>query len=635
MQFSTLDYFRYNRCIITPAPSIMPEDIRKLAAIMFTDMVGYSALSQKDERLALDLLAQHNQILRAIFPLHNGTEIKTIGDAFLLEFPSALESTRCAIAMQKALWEHNKDLDEINKLIIRIGIHIGDVVYRNNDIFGDGVNIAARIEPLAHAGGICISEDVARQVRNKLDIPMEKLDATRLKNIELPIDIYKLLWTDEKYIEKKKSRLDKFKIAVLPFTNYSTEADSDYFSDGLSEELMMQLSHIKELKVISRSTTMQYKNSGKDSTTIGHELGTRNILEGSVRRAQDKLRITVQLIDVESDTHLWAKTFKGKIDDIFEIQEEVAEQIAEALKLELTTQEKVELSNHATLNTEALDCNLRAREFMYRRDKESVEAAIGLFERAVELDPKYAVAYAGLGECNALMYRVYTTREAGFVEKSIEYSLKALMFDNSLPEAYSSLAMAYYSKESFQEAKTAVLKAIELDDTNFFSYWILGRIYHSLGKYEEAKNAYIKSISLNKIYYATYGDLYMAYKNLGEEEKAQEALQEALIIYPLYLLKYPSDITAQMHFAISLADVNRIEEAKVQAEKFIHKETTDSLLLYNSACFYAIIGEKDLAIDKLDKALTYGSLGNDHIYNDPDLINIHNEPRFIELMNRV
>ena len=225
---------------------------------MFTDVVGYSALSQQNEELALELLEIHREKLRSSLIPHKGIEIKTIGDAFMVEFESALNAVNCSIEIQKELKEYNeRQVDDIKKIHIRIGIHIGDVIHRDGDIYGDGVNISARLEPLALPGGICISEDVARQVRNKVKVKLEKMDGQKLKNIQLPVEIYQiLLYADPDASPKKK---DNKKLAVLPFRNISPDNDSDYFSDGLMEEIIIRLSGIKELKIASRTTSMQYK----------------------------------------------------------------------------------------------------------------------------------------------------------------------------------------------------------------------------------------------------------------------------------------------------------------------------------------------------------------------------------------
>ena len=254
-------------------------------------------------------------------------------------------------------------------------------------------------------------------------------------------------------------------IAVLPFGNISPDKESDYFSAGLTEELIISLSKLKEIRVIPSATSMQYKGTTKDTRTVGREVGARYVLSGNVRIFQDNLRISVELIDIETNTQIWADAYKGKLADVFDFQERLAKQIVDALMVKLTPMEKAVLSKRATLNAEAFDCNLRARDFLYRRTKNCIQFAIQLFQKAIELDPRYASAYAGLGEAYATYYH-YFERKESWLDKATESSLKALVYDPTLSEAYAALSLAYFGRKAFDEATTASQKAIELDPNN-------------------------------------------------------------------------------------------------------------------------------------------------------------------------
>ncbi|HEY4711539.1 MAG TPA: protein kinase [Dehalococcoidia bacterium] len=420
-------------------------------------------------------------------------------------------------------------------------------------------------------------------------------------------------------------------IAVLPFDNISPDKESDYFSDGLTEELIASFSRLKDVRVVSRTTSMQYKGTKKDVKTIGRELGVRYIMEGSVRKFQDNLRITAQLIDVESDAQLWAETYKGQLADVFDMQEQVSKQIVDALMVKLTPTEKVVLTKRATLNAEAFDCNLRARNFLYHRTKKSVHAAVQLFQKAIELDPRYAAAYAGLGEACATLYQSFERKEP-WLDRAIESSLKALMYDSSLSEAYAALALSYFNKKSLNEALTASQKAIELDPNNFTGYWILGRIYHSTDRDREAVEMFKKVVALNPEFYSAYGDLQMTYERLGEMDKYKETIQAALQVYPHYLLLHPDDARAHMYCAITLFQAGKPEDAKTTAAKAIELNPDDPLMLYNAACFYARLGEKRLAVESLKNSVAAGHEDYEWFKRDPDLDNIRNEPEYIELM---
>jgi len=469
---------------------------------------------------------------------------------------------------------------------------------------------------------------IPHQVDAVVNRMLEKDRASRYQTVG---DLVSALHGLRKAVEATAHTTKTKVIAVLPFDNISPDKESDYFSDGLMGELIANLSRLKDMRVISRTTSMQYKETKKDMKTIGRELGARYIIEGNVRKFQDNLRITAQLIDVESDSQLWAETYKGKLADVFDIQEQVSEQIVDALMVKLTPTEKVVLTKRSTLNAEAFDCNLRARNFLYRLTKNNVQFAIQLFQKAIELDPRYAAAYAGLGEAYATLYQYFEAQEL-WLDKAIESSLKALMYDPTLSEAYAALGLAYFDKKALDEAVTATQKAIELDPNNFTAYWILGRIYHSTDRDREAVNLFQRTIALNPDFYSAHNDLLMVYERLGEQEKHGETLERLLEFYPRYLSHHPDDARGHMYFAIHLAQVGRVEEAKNHGVKALDLNPGDSLMMYNAACLYARLGDKPLAVNTLKAAVAAGQEDFDWIKRDPDLDNIRNESEYIELV---
>jgi len=420
-------------------------------------------------------------------------------------------------------------------------------------------------------------------------------------------------------------------IALLPFENISPDKESDYFSDGLTEELILSLSKLKNMRVVSRTSTMQYKGTKKDIKTIGRELGARYILEGSVRKFQDDLRITVQLVDVESDAQLWAAKYKGKLQDIFDIQEQVAEQIVDALMVKLSPSEKVVLTKRSTENADALDLYMRARKALYRRSKTDINNAINLFQKAIELDRRYATAYAGLGEAYATLYQDIERNES-YLDKAIEASHKALMYDASLSEAYAALGIAYFNKKMLEEALEVGRKAIELDPNNYIAYWILGRIYHTSDQDSLAVEVYKKCIDINPEFYSAHVDLSYAYEKLGESENHRNAFQNVLYVIPKYLENHPDDGRAHMLLGIFLVLAGRIDEAKGEAKKALDLNPTDPLMLYNAACFYARIGEHHLALKTLTNAISSGYQNYEWIKRDTDLDSIREEQEYLELM---
>src|SRR5204862_290685 len=343
---------------------------RKLAAIMFTDMVGYSALSQRDDKLALELLEEHRQLLREILPRFNGTEIKTIGDAFLIEFNSALEAAQCAIEIQRTLAKRNHDVTAERRIELKIGIHIGDVVHRGGDVYGDGVNIASRIEPLAGAGGICVSMDVERQIRNALEARLEKLAPT-------------------------------------------------------------------DLKVISRTSTQRYKSAPNNLREIADQLGVTHVLEGSVQKAADQVRVNVQLINAQNDSHLWADKYDRKLTDIFAVETEIATKIADTLQAKLTSSEKQAIAARPTENSEAHELYLRGRFYWNKGLGPEFDKSRQYYQQAVELDPNYALAYVGLADFYGFAFAVgLLPPEEKWAKMEESMANKALELDPTLGEAY-------------------------------------------------------------------------------------------------------------------------------------------------------------------------------------------------------
>src|SRR5438309_2963770 len=437
---------------------------RKLAAIMFTDMVGYSALAQRDDKLALELLEQHRQLLREIFPRFNGTEIKTIGDAFLIEFHSALEAAQSAIEIQRILAKRNHDVIAARRIEVKIGIHIGDVVHRGGDVYGDGVNIASRIEQLAGAGGICVSMDVERQIRNALEARFEKFGSADLKNIKLPMDLFRIVLPWEtggkprsEIRAPKKSQLallavaavvvlvgllfgwwfmqrsaghrqnassgspsgvpavptkapDQNSVAVLPFGNLSDDKGSEYFSDGVSEGLLTVLQKIPGLHVAARTSAFSFKGKNATAQEIGQKLGVAHLVEGSVRKAGDVVRIAARLTQANTGEEQWSENYTRNLKDVFAVQTELAQTIVEQLRGQLTggtanptTKAEIQAEVRAaekggTKNVEAHESYLQGRFFANRHSEKETDQARAAFERAVQLDPKFALAWAGLAQ---------------------------------------------------------------------------------------------------------------------------------------------------------------------------------------------------------------------------------------------
>jgi len=295
---------------------------------MFTDIVGYTALTQEDESSTMRMLEDHRRLLRPYFTSHGGREVKTIGDAFLVEFGSALDAVLCAIAIQNMM--HDRRVARGGMLSLRIGVHVGDVIERGSDILGDAVNIASRVEPLAEPGGVCISGPVYEQVKNKVPYSLDKIATPHLKNVREPVDVYKIVlpWEQRQQDETETPILDPKRVAILPLANMSPDPSDEYFADGMTEELIDRLAQVKSLKVIARTSVMSYKKKEKKASEIARELEVGTLVEGSVRKAGNRVRVTVQLINAGTEEHLWSSHYDKNLDDNFAVQSEIAEKVA-------------------------------------------------------------------------------------------------------------------------------------------------------------------------------------------------------------------------------------------------------------------------------------------------------------------
>ena len=425
--------------------------------------------------------------------------------------------------------------------------------------------------------------------------------------------------------------LDKKSIAVLPFENISPDKDADYFADGLAEELIVDLTKLKKIKVIPRTISFRYKNTEMNLKAIGNELDASYIVTGSVRKYKDTLKIAVQVLDLPFETPKWAETYKGSLNDIFDIQENISKQLVEAISVNITPNEKDNLMRHRTYHAEAFDIYLKARNYLYSRIKINLELAIELFQKAISMDPKFGSAYAGLGEAYAAMYYDFNADDK-WLNKAIESSFTALIQDPALSEAYVALGFSYFCKKSINEAIIAIKKALELDPSNFITYWILGRIYHQTMQTDEAVKMYQKAIELNPDFHTAYTHLRMLYAQLGEKEKHNELIKKLYEIFPNYLKKNPYDGRTRTYYAKVLFYMGKLEEAKKEENKALHLNPDDPLMLYNAACFYSLIGEKALALNCLKNSISLGFANYDWIKIDSDLNSIRNETEFTEII---
>ncbi len=455
---------------------------------MFTDIVGFTKLAQAKEARALALLEEHRRLLRPVFVEYGGREVKTMGDGFLVEFSSALEAVRSAVAVQQLLHDRNLSVAPEDAILVRIGLHVGDVVHSGDDVYGDAVNVASRIEPLAEPGGVCVTNRVFQDVQHKIDCPMVSLGPRELKNVETPVEVYRLRlpWTKESAPSGPLPQ--KRRIAVLPLKNLGGDPADEYFADGLTEELIATISTIGGLKVISRTSAMKYKEGAKGIPEIARELSVGTIIEGSVRKAGGRVRITVQLIDAATDEHLWAQQYDRELKDTLSIQADIAAHAAESLQVNLLAHAGGPVLAARPVDPDVHALYLRGRFSANKRTEEGLHRGIGYFREALERDPTYALAFAGLGE-SYLPLTVY-----GFVPpkdgmpKARAACEKALEIDPNLAEARTVLAVVKSFYEWDWEDGFRELRAVADSHPNYArARQVLSELHSAFGQFAEAK----------------------------------------------------------------------------------------------------------------------------------------------------
>lgn len=461
------------------------EGQRRLAAIMFTDTVGFTAMSQQDEAKALRLLDEQRRTVRPILARHNGREIKTIGDSFLVEFVSALEAVRCAAEIQSTIKETNSRKPEADRMKIRIGIHLGDVIHAEEDIAGDAVNLASRIEPLAPPGGICVTGQVRDSVMNKSDYKFDPMGRPRLKNVTVPVEVYQISGYGERValLPPEVQGTESRRIAVLPLRNISAEVGDEYFADGLTEELISSLARTKGLKVIARTSVMKYKGSEKPITEIGRELGVGNVLEGSVRKSPGMVRITVQLVDTSNEESKWSQQYDREMNDIFAIQSDIAERVTRELRLQVLGAGQL----RQTASAEAYISYLRGRQEWNRRTEDGLRKAVELFQMALSADGSYAKAYTGLADSYSTLALLEFTPPNEAFPRAKEAAGKALSLDPWLAEAHTSLGLIRFQYDwDWKGAEEEFHEAVRINPSYAPAHHFYADLLKAMGRFDEA-----------------------------------------------------------------------------------------------------------------------------------------------------
>jgi adenylate cyclase len=589
----------------------MPEHSHQLAAILFADIVNYTAMMQEDENVALEKITRFRHVIDIIVEELEGKIIQYYGDGCLVLFNSATDAVEFAKLLQT-------DFNEEPKVPVRIGIHMGDVLLRDGNVFGDVVNIASRIQALAPEGGIYVSEMVYRNIANKKGMDSVFIKEEKLKNVKTPIRIYEVLTEYSRTVyhtnaDDEHIAIDENSIAVLPFVNMSSDKEQEYFSDGLTEDIITQLSKIKSFKVISRTSVMQYKKTPKSIKEIGKELGVATILEGSVQRSSSKVRITAQLINAVSDEHLWSESYDRPVDDIFTIQREVALAIASVLNTTLSKKESQQLDYVPTVNLQAYDLYMRGKFLLEKRNKTDLLVARELFQQAVAKDRTFADAYSGLATTFLLSsFRGYEdpTRMLWLAKKNID---TALGLDPSSGEIQATLGYWYHQTFDWHAAEITYRRAIDLNANQSNVYLWLGILLEAKEEKEEALKVYSRGTELNPMWDYLVQNRIRALVNNNHKEEAiamQKNLIEKATVDPTLQKSYYEDISRlYWFFGDKKEAINAAERSGNKALVKFYNDGTTALLEKEVDMCYNELKEKSEYVSQVWMGIDYARAG--------------------------
>lgn len=622
---------------------------------MFTDMVGYTSLTQRNEALAMSLLEKQNGILLPLIRAYGGIPVKTIGDAHLAEFESALEAIRCAVEIQRRMREYSRSAPPEQGFKLRIGIHVGDVVHRDNDIFGDAVNIASRLEPIADPGGVCISQQVYDQVHNKVDFRLERLPVHQLKNVNMRIEVYKVIDTESSRGTVVEQDMPRERVAVLPLSNFSPSPQDEYLADGMTEELITAISGVQGLRVIARTSVMRFKNTEMDVGEIGRTLRAGTILEGSFRKIGERIRVTVQLIEAKTEEHMWASNYDGNMEDIFSIQSDIANKVAQALKGKLLNQA---VPVQRVVNIEAYELYLKGRFFWNRRNAEGITQALKLFQAAVEKDPSFAKAYSGVADCYMIGEGLELFEHDEADAQAGTAIQKAIELDDAVAEAHASRGLLLNNNNRFAEAEVEFRKALSLNPSYASAHhWyaislanmgrldeaieeatlasqsdplspparnILGVMYINARQFDRAFEIFSDILKLDPEFTPTWSFRSMVYTYKGMEEEAMRDVGRSL--------QQATDFVRDSTMAYETGWFGHNEEARKHFEKAEQSAPSQKSLPFLRAAFCAILGDADGFFKWVGPAIDSKELNPQDVRYAWWLDRVRGDPRYADVL---
>jgi TolB-like protein/class 3 adenylate cyclase/Tfp pilus assembly protein PilF len=646
----------------------MTQRTYRLAAVCFADIAGYTELSARNEGEAVAMVELLQDLARQIVTKRGGRVVKFIGDAVLAEFTSTDDAVRSAIEMRDRFAAETRSRG-LGSHDVRVGVHVGDIVTAaDGDVYGDGVNVAARIQGAAEPGHVWVSEDVWRQLRQRPEFRFEARGERELKGVAASVAMYNVGMQAGAPAPKVAPLLapptapHKRSVAVLPFANMSASAENEYFSDGVTEEILALLARIEGLKVISRTSIMRYKGTDKPMRQIGEELGVASILEGSVRQAGQRVRITAQLIDAATDEHLWAERYDRDLEDIFAIQTDVAERIVEALRVRLTPKEQARLAERPTESIEAYQSYLTGRHFLSRRTEATLRQAIEWFRKAVAADPEFAQAWAGLADTYAVLPSYSPTPGPEACAEGRSAAERALALDPGLGEVHAALglvaqhesnweeaerefrcalelapgyATAYHWYGNFlswrgrtEEALAALRRALELDPVSLPVHMAMGVALHYDRRFDEAIDIYRKAIEMDPGYVSAHQNLANSYLC---QRRYEEALTEWEIISGLDP-RFPPDLVAEVRKGYALGGERGFWEAILEGLRSRPKVLGRA---YDMPQACAQLGRIDEAFALIDELMVERSALAIQVPSDPLFDPLRSDPRYEKVLERL
>ena len=604
---------------------------RRLTAILSADVAGYSGLMEADEAGTLERLkVNRSRIFDPYVTSHGGRVVKLMGDGALVEFGSVVAAVNCALAIQQATARAEPERAEAKRILYRIGINLGDVIVEGDDIYGEGVNVAARLQAIAPAGGIAVSLTVRDQVAGKAPCAFEDLGEHTVKNIERPVRVFAVHAADrDEGEEPKPGTPRRLSVCVLPFANMSGDPEQEYFSDGISEDIITDLSKVSALWVAARNTAFTFKGKHVDVPQVARQLKVSHVLEGSVRKAGGRVRITAQLVDGATGGHVWAERYDRDLNDIFALQDEISQAIVAALKLKLLPEEKKAIEQRGTTDPEAYKLYLMARQYSITGNFGSArrsEAIIRLCRRAIEIDPNYARPWALMAGAQ-IKLRFFFGREG---DNGLIAAERALELDGNLAEAHAAKARVLMQNARLDESLREIEIAIRLDPESYDVNHAAGQLFYQMRRFDEAILHFEKAATSVETDYSGAGMLVSCYTAIGDKEGARRAARRALERCQKIVAVEPDNGSA-MGFAVgALAVLGEAERAKEWAERAILLDPDNINLRYNFACtLITDLHDYDAALDLLGPRFeTMPIEVLNWVKSDPDLDPIRDDPRF-------